>query len=65
MKTPTRPHTLCEPLPGDWGAHGRFDAKAYDDSEQWWATKNRALLAVAGAAGLGLLLGLTTGRDER
>ena len=44
---------------------GRFDAKAYEDSEQWWATKNRLLLAVAGAAGLGLLVGLTTGRDGR
>ena len=62
---PNRPHNLYEPLPGDWGAHGRFDAKAYDDSEQWWATKNRLLLAVAGAAGLGLLLGLTAGGNGR
>ncbi|HVK16121.1 MAG TPA: SDR family oxidoreductase [Fimbriiglobus sp.] len=62
---PNRPHNLYEPLPGDWGAHGRFDAKAYEDSEQWWATKNRLLLAVAGAAGLGLLLGLTAGGNGR
>jgi hypothetical protein len=60
---PNRPNNLYEPLPGDWGAHGRFDAKAYEDSEQWWATKNRLLLAVAGATGLGLLLGLTAGGD--
>jgi short-subunit dehydrogenase len=62
---PDRPHNLFESLPGDWGAHGRFDAQAYDDSGQWWATKNRLLLAVAGAAGLGLLVGLTAGRDGR
>ncbi len=62
---PNRPNNLYEPLPGDWGAHGRFDAKAYDDSEQWWFTKNRSLLAVAGAAGLGLLLGMATGGNGR
>jgi hypothetical protein len=62
---PNRPNNLYRPLPGDWGAHGRFDAKAYDTSEQWWVTKNRLLLAVAGAAGLGLLAGLASDRNGR
>ena len=25
-----RPHNLFEPLPGDWGARGRFDGESYD-----------------------------------
>ncbi len=61
---PNRPNNLYEPLRGDRGAHGRFDDRASDTSEQWWATKNRLLLAVAGAAGLGLLAGLTAGRGN-
>jgi NAD(P)-dependent dehydrogenase (short-subunit alcohol dehydrogenase family) len=54
---PGRPDNLHEPLPGDWGAHGRFDQKATDRCEQWWVTKNRGWLAAAGLglAGLALL----------
>jgi hypothetical protein len=55
---PARPNNLYDPLAGDWGARGRFSHRAVESSEQWWATKNRTLLAVAGAAGLGLMLGL-------
>jgi NAD(P)-dependent dehydrogenase (short-subunit alcohol dehydrogenase family) len=51
---PGRPHNLYDPLPGDWGAHGRFDRVSYTSSEQWWATKNRGWLAAAGLAGLAL-----------
>jgi hypothetical protein len=47
---PDRPDYLFSPLPGDRGAHGRFDAKAHGRSPTWWATKHRAKLA-AGAAG--------------
>lgn len=61
---PGRPDNLYEPLPGDWGAHGRFDAKATNRSEQWWLTKNRGWLAVAGLglAGLALLARRGDGR---
>lgn len=54
---PGRPDNLYEPLPGDWGAHGRFDDKSTDHCEQWWVTKNRGWLALAGlgVAGLALL----------
>ena len=38
---PGRPDNLYAPLPGDYGAHGRFDHAATDRCEQWWVTKNR------------------------
>lgn len=53
---PDRPHNLWEPLPGDHGAHGRFDQRASRWSFQWWLSKNRYSLlagcvgALAGAA---------------
>jgi NADP-dependent 3-hydroxy acid dehydrogenase YdfG len=55
---PGRRDYLYAPLPGDHGAHGRFDDVAKARSPTWWATKRRARLAggvlaagVAGAAG--------------
>ena len=45
---------LLEPVPGDHGAHGPFDAEAWHFSPQLWANKNRnwllAGLSVIGAA---------------
>ncbi len=54
---PDRPHNLWEPLPGDRGARGRFGDRASDASGQWWFTRNRGWLALAGVglAGLALL----------
>jgi NAD(P)-dependent dehydrogenase (short-subunit alcohol dehydrogenase family) len=46
---PRRSNNLYEPLPGDHGAHGRFDPLAHASSQQWWFTKNRGWLALAGA----------------
>jgi NADP-dependent 3-hydroxy acid dehydrogenase YdfG len=51
---PDRPNYLYAPLPGDPGAHGRFDGQAKDRSPTWWATKRRARIApavLAAAAG--------------
>lgn len=45
---------LFEPVPGDRGAHGRFDGEARTRSPQLWASMNRVPLA-AGAAALGAL----------
>jgi hypothetical protein len=54
-----RAHNLWEPLPGDAGAHGDFDARASDFSLQFWANTRRGwLLPAAGLAGLGLLAAL-------
>jgi NADP-dependent 3-hydroxy acid dehydrogenase YdfG len=50
---PNRPHNLWDPLPGDRGAHGRFDALAASSSWQLWATMYRSWIAVAGAGLLG------------
>ncbi|HEX8219037.1 MAG TPA: SDR family oxidoreductase [Chloroflexia bacterium] len=51
---PGRPHNLWEPVPGDHGAHGDFDAQANDTSRQLWADTHRSWLALAGAGVAGL-----------
>jgi short-subunit dehydrogenase len=61
---PNRPNDLYDPLPGDRGAHGRFDDRANTCSQQWWITKNRGWLALAAGAGLaGLALFRKAGRQ--
>jgi NAD(P)-dependent dehydrogenase (short-subunit alcohol dehydrogenase family) len=55
---PSRPDNLWEPVPGDQGAHGRFDERSHSRSLQWWATSHRGLVALgaaATAAGIALL----------
>jgi NAD(P)-dependent dehydrogenase (short-subunit alcohol dehydrogenase family) len=55
---PGRPDNLWEPVPGDQGAHGRFDERSHPRSLQWWATTHRGLVALgaaAAAAGIALL----------
>lgn len=56
---PDRPDNLFEALPGDRGAHGRFDDQAKPDSLQLRATARRRELVAGGAAlvaGLGVAL---------
>ncbi len=48
-----RPGNLFDPVPGDPGAHGPFDARARRYSIQLWTTKHRRLLGAAAAATLG------------
>jgi short-subunit dehydrogenase len=48
---PARPDNLWEPVPGDHGAHGTFDARAHSFSFQLWADLNRTWLAL-GTVGL-------------
>ncbi len=47
-----RKDNLYDPVPGDHGAHGRFDAIARDYSPQLWLTKNRVKAAVGAGAAL-------------
>jgi NAD(P)-dependent dehydrogenase (short-subunit alcohol dehydrogenase family) len=47
-----RPNNLWNPVPGDFGAHGRFDARAKPRSLQLWATTHRAWFIAAGVVGL-------------
>ena len=54
-----RPDNLFEPVPGDHGAHGRFDEDATEHSAQSWAARHRRALLAAGtgaaAGGLAVL----------
>jgi len=45
-----RPDNLWQPVPGDHGAHGAFDARARNWSPQLWTSEHRALLALAAVA---------------
>jgi NAD(P)-dependent dehydrogenase (short-subunit alcohol dehydrogenase family) len=47
---PNRADNLWQPVPGDHGAHGAFDAHARSWSPQLWASEHRALLALAALA---------------
>jgi len=60
---PQRPDNLYAPVPGDHGAHGRFDARAKPRSAQAWLSMHRAGI-VAGAA-LALGVALLRGRSAR
>lgn len=58
-----RANNLYDPLPGDHGAHGAFDDRAYAFSPQLWANKNRCALGV-GAVALALGCLFLTQRNE-
>ncbi len=69
-ETSPRPNNLWAPVPGDHGAHGRFDDRAHAFSPQVTLNKHRYQIAFAGLAGA--IAGLTawcvqhrsTSRDE-
>src|SRR5881227_259527 len=44
---PNRPDNLWQPVPGDHGAHGAFDARASDWSPQLWTSEHRGWIAAA------------------
>ncbi|HSE49912.1 MAG TPA: SDR family oxidoreductase [Terriglobales bacterium] len=63
---PARPNNLWKPVPGDVGAHGRFDERALDRSRQLWFTTHRAPLLAGILTGAALLFALaTSGRRLR
>jgi NAD(P)-dependent dehydrogenase (short-subunit alcohol dehydrogenase family) len=45
-ENPDRLDNLWTPLPGDHGAHGRFDAVARDSSAQLWISRHRGTVAL-------------------
>lgn len=65
-ENPNRPNNLWEPVGGDHGAHGTFDARAHEHSTEVWLDLYRNWLAIgAGAVGvLGYLLGSRKRRKE-
>jgi NAD(P)-dependent dehydrogenase (short-subunit alcohol dehydrogenase family) len=56
-RDPDQPVNLWAPVPGDHGAHGRFDDRARTRSPQVWAAEHRTWIGVAAAAAAGLGLG--------
>ena len=52
---PMRSHNLWQTVPGERGAHGRFDAHARSHSLRVWATRHRRELAALGAAVVGAI----------
>jgi len=61
---PARRDNLWEPVPGPYAAHGRFDHTAKDSSVELWMAKRKPWLEIAGAAVLGVALGLSSGRKR-
>ncbi len=49
---------LYRPVPGDPGAHGRFDETASAKSSELWIVKNTPMLAVAASVAVVLCLGI-------
>ena len=47
---PNRQDNLWQPVPGDHGAHGAFDARARTWSPQLWTSERRTLVALAAVA---------------
>jgi hypothetical protein len=67
--SPDRRDNLFEPVPGDHGAHGSFDAEAVDSSAELWMTEHKrqlglAALGAAAAAGVGFMLASRSSNAE-
>jgi short-subunit dehydrogenase len=54
---PHRKNNLYEPIPGDHGAHGNFEAQAWNVSPEVWAANHKAI-TLTGFAVLGIGLSL-------
>jgi hypothetical protein len=66
---PDAPGNLFAPIPGDFGAHGRFDGQATEDCPQLALTRNRAaigagLAALAAGLGAAAMLGRRNGHGH-
>ncbi|HEY5060978.1 MAG TPA: SDR family oxidoreductase [Gemmatimonadaceae bacterium] len=62
--TPGRPDNLWSPVPGDFGAHGRFDDRAKDNSAELWVAKRKPWFALAGAVLAGAALATLAAPDR-
>jgi hypothetical protein len=58
---PDRRDNLWEPVPGDHGAHGRFDERSTDFSLQAWLNQRLPLVVALAAAGAAVVLGAARG----
>jgi hypothetical protein len=51
-------------VPGPFSAHGRFDDRSKEYSVELWMAKRKPWLEIAGAAMLGVALGLSSTRNR-
>jgi hypothetical protein len=61
-RDPNQPNNLWEPVPGDHGAHGTFDARATNSSPQLWMTTKGRWATLAGSGLAALVLGVLLNR---
>jgi NAD(P)-dependent dehydrogenase (short-subunit alcohol dehydrogenase family) len=57
-----QPGNLFAPVPGDHGAHGRFDARASRRSAELWASEHKGWIVALGLGLAGLAAGALVGR---
>ena len=55
-RDPRRPDNLWKPVPGDAGAHGRFDGRADSYTSEWWISRNEFAIGAAAVVGGAFLL---------
>ncbi|MGR3757550.1 MAG: SDR family oxidoreductase [Tranquillimonas sp.] len=60
-----RPDNLFDPVPGDYGAHGRFDGQAASRSPAIWVSEHRDLAVGLGALALAALVAGAMGAAGR
>lgn len=63
--SPDRQDNLYHYVPGDHGAHGRFDQCAKASSWQFWATTHPWLTGIVTAAGLAVATGVVVARKNK
>ena len=61
---PDRPNNLWEPIPGDHGAHGSFEAQAWDFSPQFWGATHK-WLTLAGVAAIAVGVGAAIAKNSQ
>jgi short-subunit dehydrogenase len=64
-RDPNQPDNLWTPAPGEWAAHGPFDADAHEKSWQIRASKHRGQIAGIALASAALVTGLLWARKSR
>jgi NAD(P)-dependent dehydrogenase (short-subunit alcohol dehydrogenase family) len=60
---PNRPENLFKPVPGNYAAHGRFDAKSHNFSIELWLSEHKAQIAW-GLAALSATAGALLARKQ-
>jgi NADP-dependent 3-hydroxy acid dehydrogenase YdfG len=58
-----RPDNLFDPVPGDFGTHGEFDAESKATSMQWELSKRRGMASIVVGGLVGVLGGLAISRS--